>query len=343
MNGGCTLKALALFSGGLDSLLAIKLIQETGVDVEAVHFLLPFLDEEAEQKVRAKLTDLAGQLNVPVHFVRLGEDYLRMLEKPKYGYGKGMNPCLDCHIFFLNKAKELLATLGASFLVTGEVVGQRPKSQHAGAFPKIDEDTGLAGWIVRPLSAGLLPKTIPEEKGWISLDHCPTIQGRQRHVQMELAHRYGLHFQPPAGGCQLTNKEFGRKVADLLQNEGKLQTAPMTLLSIGRHFRLPGGLKLVVGRDAKENWKLTRYFLRHRKDQNLLLIKVGRIPGPVALGLGASDDNDAILAARITARYCDLSSGAKVSARVLSSAECDLTPPILVDKHSGFEQSYRVG
>lgn len=265
-----------------------------------------------------------------------------MLEKPKYGYGKGMNPCLDCHIFFLNKAKELLATLGASFLVTGEVVGQRPKSQHAGAFPKIDEDTGLAGWIVRPLSAGLLPKTIPEEKGWISLDHCPTIQGRQRHVQMELAHRYGLHFQPPAGGCQLTNKEFGRKVADLLQNEGKLQTAPMTLLSIGRHFRLPGGLKLVVGRDAKENWKLTRYFLRHRKDQNLLLIKVGRIRGQLRSASALRMTMMPFWPPGSLPATVIYPAGPRFRPESLVPLNVIL-PPILVDKHSGFEQSYRVG
>lgn len=307
------MKALALFSGGLDSLLAIKLVQEAGVEVIPIHFILPFLDSEAEAKLRHNLQDLAGQLGVRVRFERLGEDYLRMLENPKYGYGKAMNPCLDCHIFFLNRAKALMGELGASFLVTGEVVGQRPKSQHAGAFPKIDEDTGLAGLIVRPLSIGHLPRTIPEEMGWVNLDHCPSIQGRQRKVQMALAKKYNLRFQPPGGGCQLTYKEFGYKVADMLRHDRHLTPRPMTMLMTGRHFRSPNGWKLIIGRDERENQKIFNYFLENRRRDRLVLGKAVSITGPLVIGLGAPCEDDLTWAAKLVARYCDLPQDSKAN------------------------------
>ena len=151
------LKALALFSGGLDSLLSMKLIQEAGVEVEGVYFLQPFFHMETEKHLLSNIQQLISQINVKLHIFRLDEDYLRMLESPRYGYGKAFNPCLDCHIFFLRKAKEMMHEIGASFLVTGEVLGQRPKSQYKGAFPLIDREVGLEGYIVRPLSAPLLP------------------------------------------------------------------------------------------------------------------------------------------------------------------------------------------
>lgn len=312
------MKALALFSGGLDSLLAIKLIQEAGVEVEPVHFILPFLDWQAEAALRDNLQDLADQLGVTIRFEHLGEDYLRMLEKPKYGYGKAMNPCLDCHIFFLNRTKELMDELGASFLVTGEVVGQRPKSQHVGAFPKIDEDTGLAGLIVRPLSIGHLPRTIPEEKGWVNLDHCPSIQGRQRKIQMALAKKYGLRYQAPGGGCLLTYKEFGYKVADVLRHEKHLALNPMVLLNTGRHFRSPHGWKLIVGRDERENRKIMHYFFTSRKKEQMTLGKAVSVTGPLAIGLGVPPVDDLDWAARLIARYSDFSHGAEGSIVFLS-------------------------
>jgi tRNA-specific 2-thiouridylase len=338
------LKALSLFSGGLDSLLAIKLVQEAGIEVEAVHFILPIVDEDAEIKVRHEMQDLADQLGVKVHFIRLSEDYLRILENPKYGYGKGMNPCLDCHIFFITRAKELMNELNADFLVTGEVVGQRPKSQHLGAFPKIDRDTGMEGLIVRPLSARVLPKTIPEEKAWISLDHCPSIQGRQRIVQMDLARRYGLRFQPPGGGCPLTYKEFGNKVADMLQYNKPLPLYPMRLLGMGRHFRLPDGGKIILGRNQEENLKILHYFLRHRRKDHLAIFKDTQAPGPIGLGLNLANQKDLEVAARICTRYCDLPDQTETKVRFLFSPSDIVSVKIkaTVDKSSGFEESYRI-
>lgn len=344
--GGGRLKALALFSGGLDSLLAIKLIQEAGVEVQPIHFIMPFIDEEGEAATREKLQDLADQLGVKVIFERLGEDYLRILEKPKYGYGKAMNPCLDCHIFFLNRAKTMMGEYGASFLITGEVVGQRPKSQNEGAFPKIDQDTGLAGLIVRPLSVGHLPRTIPEEQGWVDLSHCPSIIGRQRIVQMDLAKKYGLRFQPPGGGCQLTYKEFGRKVMDLLRHEKRIPLAPLVLLNSGRHFRSPNGWKLIVGRNETENRKLMRYFYRQRHIEALTLSKVEIIPGPLALGFGKPEESDSQWMGSIVARYCDLPHGSDAVIRGLSVKPGEkpsrLRLPIRVDKEFGFADAYRI-
>ncbi|HHU82109.1 MAG TPA: hypothetical protein GXZ26_03820 [Firmicutes bacterium] len=312
------MKALVLFSGGLDSLLAVKLIQEAGVEVEAVHFLQPFLPPEVEAKQTERLRRLMAQTGAPLRIVRLDEDYLRMLEAPKHGYGRAFNPCLDCHIYFLRRAGEMLEATGASFIVTGEVVGQRPKSQYKGAFPLIDREAGLEGLIVRPLSARLLPPTIPEEKGWISLDHCPSIQGRQRKIQMELAKKYGLHeYESPAGGCLLTNKEYGRKVEDLLRHNGRLDLDAMRLLSVGRHFRLSPEFKAVIGRNQKENRRLFFHFFRRRRDPQLLLVKTMSAPGPLALGCGRPSTADLENLAQLTARYSDLPPGKKTAARIL--------------------------
>lgn len=335
------MKALALFSGGLDSLLAIKLIQEAGIDVEAVHFLLPFIDDDAETAIRQELSSLAAQLGVDVYFERVNEEYLNLLRKPKYGFGKAHNPCLDCHIFFLNRAKELMKERGASFLVTGEVVGQRPKSQNTGAFPKIDEDTGLAGLIVRPLSVKALPQTIPEAEGWISLDHCPTIEGRQRTIQMDLAKKYNLRFHPPGGGCQLTYKEFGHKVNDLIKNHSKPYYS-MRLLTVGRHFRGPEGFKFIIGRDEKENIKLIRYFLRRRKHESLIIFKAGRVPGPVCLGLEQPSPADQKLAASIAARYADAAAGTEIAVRFIDSNATKSDVDVVVDKKADYNV-YRVG
>lgn len=299
------MKALALFSGGLDSLLAIKLIQETGVKVEAVYFLQPFLSPEQEKKVLAHLQNLIAQLNVKLHIVRLGDAYLRMLEDPAHGYGKAFNPCLDCHIFFLRKAGALMKELDASFLVTGEVVGQRPKSQYRSAFPLIDTESELAGLIVRPLSAGLLPPTIPEQKGWISLAHCPSIQGRQRKIQLTLAQKYAFEYETPAGGCLLTNVEYGRKVRDLLTADGTLTIDSLRLLSIGRHFRLSPNYKGVIGRNHQENQELYRYFYQHRWEPNLYLLKGLGAPGPLSLGLGQPGAEDQTNLSLLTIRYGD--------------------------------------
>lgn len=340
------MKALALFSGGLDSLLAIKLIQEAGVEVQPIHFIMPFMDEEADAAERKKLQDFADQLGVRVIFERLGEDYLCMLEKPKYGYGKAMNPCLDCHIFFLNRAKTMMAEHGASFLITGEVVGQRPKSQNEGAFPKIDLDTGLAGLIVRPLSIGQLPPTIPETEGWVDLSHCPSIIGRQRIVQMALAKKYNLRFQPPGGGCQLTYKEFGRKVSDLLKHEKRIPLDPLVLLNSGRHFRSPDGWKFIVGRNETENRKLMRYFYRHRRNETLTLCKAEIIPGPLTLGFGEPTEADLQWGADLVARYCDLAQGEEAMVQCLSvipgQKALRHVLPARVDKTSGFADRYRI-
>ncbi|MBA2132343.1 hypothetical protein [Capillibacterium thermochitinicola] len=329
------MKALALFSGGLDSLLAIKLIQEAGVEVEAVNFIQPFLAPAEEEKRIAHLQKLLAQLGVKLHVVRLDDEYLRILENPKHGYGKAANPCLDCHIFFLRKAGEMMKELGASFLVTGEVVGQRPKSQYRGAFPKIDAETGLAGLIVRPLSARLLPPTIPEEKGWISLDHCPSIQGRQRKIQLELAAKYGLEYESPAGGCLLTNVEYGRKVKDLIRADGHLTIDGLRLLRIGRHFRLSPHFKGIVGRNQRENRTLFAHFYQKRRTEGLYLFKALGAPGPLTLGLGNPTADDLRNLAHITSRYSDHPWDTAVTVKILASGKNHRLTTETVTKQQG--------
>ncbi|NLM37289.1 MAG: hypothetical protein GX202_04100 [Firmicutes bacterium] len=329
------MKALALFSGGLDSLLAIKLIQEAGVEVEAVHFSQPFLAPDEEKKRVAHLQKLLAQLGVELHVVRLDEEYLRVLENPKHGYGKAANPCLDCHIFFLRKAGEMMKELGASFLVTGEVVGQRPKSQHRGAFPTIDAETGLAGLIVRPLSARLLPPTIPEEKGWISLDHCPSVQGRQRKVQLELAAKYGLEYETPAGGCLLTNVEYGRKVKDLIRADGHLTIDGLRLLRTGRHFRLSPHFKGVIGRNQQENRILFRFFYQKRHTEGVYLFKALGAPGPLTLGVGNPTADDLRNLARLTSRYSDHPWETAVTVKILASGKNHRRTTVDVVKQQG--------
>lgn len=338
------LKALALFSGGLDSLLAIKLIQEAGVEVDAVYFLQPFLPEDQEGTLVRELTTLINQFDVKLHIVELDDNYLRMLESPKHGYGKAVNPCLDCHIFFLQEAAKLMKKIGASFLVTGEVVGQRPKSQHQGAFPVIDQETGLEGLIVRPLSAGLLPPTIPEEKGWISLRHCPSIQGRQRKIQLELAKKYNLKYQTPAGGCLLTNVEYGRKVTDLLKQE-KLTRESLRILATGRHFRFSPDFKGIIGRDRKENRRLLRYFYKNKRNRGFFLLKAGRVPGPLAVGLGDPAPEDLENISLLTARYSDFSPGEKAVVRIVQGDPWKHEfhkKQVIVSKSSELAAKYRI-
>lgn len=296
------MKALAMFSGGLDSILAIRLVQEAGVEVEAVHFLIPFLQDFhrlADHKRR--ISDAAAQLDVNLHFVPLGEDYLRIIEKPRFGYGKNLNPCIDCRIFQLEQAARLMRAIGASFLVTGEVLGQRPKSQHEAAFNIAEREAGLRGLILRPLSASRLKPTIPEERGWIERKCLLGIMGRGRYEQMDLASRWGLRYPSPGGGCLLTMQEYSARLGELLADAGSLDMPGVALLRLGRHFRIAAGVKAIIGRDQTENLGLMWAF--HSAPYGRTLMKVSERPGPLTLVTGPADENMLELAARMTAAY----------------------------------------
>jgi hypothetical protein len=291
------MKALALFSGGLDSTLAIKIILNEGIKVKALHFLTPFsyCDKEQESLLIKKFKE---KLNTELELITLNEDYLEILKNPKFGYGKNLNPCIDCKILMLKRTKQMLEECGASFIVTGEVVGQRPKSQHKDTLRLIEKQASLEGFILRPLSAKILPPTIAEINGWVNREHLFTLHGRNRKPQMQLAKSLGIKdYSWPGGGCLLTVSSFCGRIKDLFEHK-ECSLDNIELLQLGRHFRITPSFKLVVGRDEKENTKLLN--LAKAGD---LIFEPKELPGPTAIGRGIFNDNTKILSGQIIARY----------------------------------------
>jgi tRNA U34 2-thiouridine synthase MnmA/TrmU len=291
------MKALALFSGGLDSALAIRLVQDQNIDVVGFHFTSPFHCSGDECAVLKTAEDLGISLET----LEADQDYLEVIRNPRFGYGKNLNPCVDCRIFILKKAKAIAAEVNASFLFTGEVLDERPMSQTMKALRLIEREADLEQKILRPLSAKLLPVTEVEERGWIDRTQLLDIHGRSRRRQLDLAQEYGFtSFSTPAGGCLLTVKEFAAKMRDLLKWKNDVDFRDVNLLKIGRHFRL-GNAKIIVGRDEAENNRL----LALRKDEELCF-EVPDCGSPVTLLQGASGSRTAIeTAAALTLRYSD--------------------------------------
>lgn len=238
-------KALLLFSGGLDSLLAARILQSQGVEVEALIFVSPFFKNERAIK-RAK------EEGIPFRIVDFTQTIFELLKNPPHGFGKGMNPCIDCKINMLKKALPLLKETGADFIATGEVLGQRPMTQNRRTLLLIEKEAGAQGKVVRPLSAKLLPKTEAEKKGFIERKKLYAIAGRGRKKQFELAEKFGIKNIPsPAGGCLLTDPIFSKRLKDLMEHEG-LSIWGVELLKAGRHFRTPEGERVVVSRKPSE-------------------------------------------------------------------------------------------
>jgi len=308
-------KAIGLVSGGLDSTLAVALVKRQGIDVKAVSFYTGFCITETQRRKggradgtvpRNEALRAAADLDVDIEYVDIsGGAYLDMLVHPKYGYGQNANPCVDCRVFMMRRAREIMEAEGAAFVFTGEVLGQRPKSQRRDTLRIIERDSGLDGRLLRPLSARLLPPTIPEQQGLVDRSRLLDISGRSRLRQMALARELGLTDWPqPAGGCcYLTDESFARKFFDVLDarasagEERRIEPEDVILLSTGRHFRLSPRAKLVVGRTEVEN-----ALLEHHVDGRARL-EAKDIPGPVALVEGEPTWEERQLAARIVARY----------------------------------------
>ncbi|UCD73213.1 MAG: hypothetical protein JSW01_00800 [Candidatus Bathyarchaeota archaeon] len=291
-------KALALLSGGLDSTLAIKLMLDQGIMVEAISFVSPFCTYGNGGSCAAAVA--ASRLGVKLRLVSLGEEYLEVVKNPKYGYGKNMNPCIDCRIFMLKKAREYADEIGADFIVTGEVLGQRPKSQHLNALTLIERESGLRGRLLRPLSAKLLAETEVEQRGLVKRELLLDIHGRSRRRQMDLAETLGIVDYPcPAGGCLLTDPIFCTKLKDLIKHEETLDLRSISLLKVGRQFRY-GPNKIVVGRNREEN----RLLLELKSPEDLYL-EVPEYGSPITLLLGPESEEAIKVAASITARYSD--------------------------------------
>ena len=289
------IKAVALFSGGLDSILAVKLIQEQGIEVKGVNFKTPFfgLDEAYV---------IAKDLDINLEIIDITEELLKILKKPKYGFGKNMNPCIDCHALMFKKAGEYMNKIGASFILSGEVLGERPMSQNRNSLSIIERESGFEGKILRPLSALLLAEIIPEKEGLVDRNKLLDISGRSRKRQMKLAAKMGIKDYPsPAGGCKLTEPAFSKRLRDLFTQES-FSLEEIELLKLGRHFRLSRDIKLVVGRNKEENEQLQNFF-----QDGDFLFKAKNLKGPVSLlKKGSKVSNELIdKSCRITARYCD--------------------------------------
>ncbi|MEX2680895.1 MAG: hypothetical protein Q6373_004800 [Candidatus Sigynarchaeota archaeon] len=248
------IKAIVLLSGGLDSAVAARLMQEQGIDLVALNFHSPFCTCASNMRYNGcSATLFATKMNIPIIMLSKGDDYLEIVKNPRFGYGKNINPCIDCRIYLFKKAVEMMPGLGASFIVTGEVLGQRPKSQMRKALDIIDEEAGVKGLVLRPLSARLLPPTIPERKGWVNREKLLAIEGRHRNLQVELGKKFELIKQYCAGsGCLLTDSQFAAKMRDYFIYVAIPKMRDMQILKLGRHFRFRG-IRIIVGRNEKEN------------------------------------------------------------------------------------------
>ncbi len=319
-------KAVGLFSGGLDSILATKLVTEQGVEAVALHFRVPFAPPgrpAAEDKLR-RLAELVGASLVSVD---AGDDYLKIVKTPEYGYARNMAPCVDCILYMLARAKELAGQIKADFVFTGEVVGQRAHCQNKRSLKLIEDAAGLDGRLLRPLSAKLLEPTIPELTGLIRRERLLDLKGKGRRRQIRLAAEFGIiDYSAPTGGCLLIDKNFAARVRDAVSSD-QLEPADIELLSHGRHFRLDSGAKVVVGRNERENAKLEKL----ARDGDSLCRPV-EVMGPVViLRTAKKTKKDTETAARMCARYSDSKKNQAVKIecdgkefRVKASAKKDL-------------------
>ncbi|MEO5339427.1 MAG: tRNA (5-methylaminomethyl-2-thiouridylate)-methyltransferase [Magnetococcus sp. MYC-9] len=303
--------ALGLLSGGLDSMLAARLLMEQGIRVECVNFYTGFCiqghtgamrnPEPDARPARHDALHAAQLLGIKLHLVDIAEEYVRIVTDPKHGYGSNLNPCLDCKIFMVARAWSMKERLGFDFLFTGEVLGQRPMSQRRENLPHIEREAGVEGWLLRPLCATRLKATEPEKLGWVDRQRLRGFSGRGRKPQMALAEQFGLRDYPsPAGGCCfLTDVNYSRKLQDLwhFRGEKAYTMEDIVLLKAGRHLRPAPRFKVIVGRDETEN----RFLSGFREGR--WAIHATELAGPLMLVEGQPDDEDLTLACRLAARF----------------------------------------
>ncbi len=308
------MKVMSLFSGGLDSQLAVCILKDQGLEVLAVNFVTPFFGANDLTFGAAK------QLDIEIITIDIGDVYLeKVLRNPVYGFGKNLNPCIDCHAFMLRTAGDRMAEYGASFLATGEVLGQRPMSQNKSALAAVDKSSGYRGLILRPLSAKLLPPTIPETQSWVNRESLGDISGRSRKKQIELAQHYGLKDYPsPAGGCLLTDQNFARRLLGLLEKRPQPRLCDIEILKVGRHFQPEPDVIVVIGRNHGENEHLKKL-----SEEGDLLLKVADRPGPLGLVRGPAKPESLSYAASLVARYSDAKNEALAEVKILNPDESE--------------------
>lgn len=330
-------KAVALISGGLDSMLAVRVIQEQGIVVEGINFYTGFCVEGHTHAIRKKDRAkekrnnslwVAEQLGIKLHIIDVSEDYKDVVINPKHGYGANLNPCLDCKGFMVHKALEWMNENGFDFLITGEVMGQRPMSQRKDTMPVVSKESGAGDLLLRPLCAKLLPETKPEIEGWVDRDQLLDFSGRSRKPQMALAEKYGFtdYAQPAGGCCFLTDASYSSKLADLWQARGEktYEIDDIVMLKVGRHLRPRPNFKLIIAREEGES-----NFLRGYRKNYLSMSTVSHT-GPIGLIDGEPDNNDLQLAARLVARFSSGREAEQVTVRIMQkdgeSADLDVKP-----------------
>lgn len=303
-------KGVLLFSGGLDSILAFRVMAAQGADVSGLTFSTPFFSA-------AKAKTTAEGIGLSLTILDITEEYLKMLHSPRYGYGKNMNPCIDCRILMLKTAGRVMEEAGADFLFTGEVLGERPMSQGKQTLIMTAQKAGYPDLVLRPLSAKLLPETEPERSGKINRNALLDLQGRGRKRQIEMALHYDIgYYPPPSGGCLLTDTGFSRRLRDLFEHDKDYSIRDIELLKVGRHFRLDEKTKAIVGRDLSDNKKIEN--MMSSKDA---LIRMSHFPGPSVLVPGGGNEKTTLLAARLCHRYSDAPRNQEASVNCLFNGE----------------------
>lgn len=305
------IRAVALMSAGLDSLLAARIVAGLGVEVHGLHCTFRFAFGPGRERPEA-LAEKASAMGIRLHVQDVTDPFMDVLRRPEHGFGSAVNPCIDCHLFMIRRAKVLMDEIGAAFLVTGEVVGQRPMSQHKPTLFHIEKLAGLKRLILRPLSAHVLPVTLPEENGWVDRSRLYGISGRGRRPQETLAAELGITgYAQPAGGCILTDPFYARRVKAFIRNRGQESITPETMMlcRFGRHFWTGSGRWVIIGREEKDNESLEKL------SGGRWVFEAEDTTGPTALADAVSGPEEAALVASMLARYVNRRSGDRIRVR----------------------------
>ena len=303
---------IGLVSGGLDSTLAARVLRDQDVRVIGISFVTPFFGSQRAERA-------AAALDVELRIIDITRTHLAMIRSPKHGYGRAMNPCIDCHALMFHEAGKTMESEGADFLFSGEVLGERPMSQNRQSLKVVAEESGYPDFILRPLSARLLPETLPERQGKVARERLLDIEGRSRKRQIELAAHYGITEYPqPAGGCLLTERGYARKLRELMDHNPAFEPWDVQLLKIGRHFRLGTGEKVVIGRDQNENEKL----LSMKRETDIVL-DASDYPGPITIIPRGASEEAVARSASMCVRYADAPRNQKVTVTMRRGAETD--------------------
>lgn len=316
------IKGLGLCSGGLDSMLSALVLQQQAIDVTWICFKTPFFSARAAKKA-------SRHTGIPLIIKDITTDYMKMMRNPKAGFGKNMNPCMDCHALMFKKAGQVLTEQGFDFLFSGEVLGQRPKSQNKNSLRYVEKNSGFDGRILRPLCAKRLPETEVEKQGLVDREQLLDICGRSRKVQMALAKKLGMTEYPsPAGGCLLTDPGFSNRLKDLMDRHDRIETRFLYVLKFGRHFRIDDATKVIVGRSKYDNQHLVKHTDKHKD----ILIKHHFLAGPDVVLTGRFSKENIQKAGEICAAYTKSEPGSPTKVIVRHGDQEDVITVITPDR-----------